>query len=74
MMKLIITNEGDMEYGIDRLAELAKMTGRTTAILSFPTEKMKKVFLKNTAQEFARRGISRPINLDVVFLIDSNME
>jgi len=66
MAHLIIENEGDMEHGLDYAFKLAVTKGNCKKLrISFPSEGMMTIFVRNLFETFLTNDVSHNNGLDI---------
>lgn len=75
MTHIIISSEGDMESGIEKATELAKLEAANLT-LEFPSENFAKVFMENMFVAFIDAKVPKDsnMNLNVMFPMENDNE
>ena len=68
-MKILVNCEGDLEEGIDRVIDLARLGGKKKVFLCFPSKGLCKIFLGNLSRAIDDSGVDKPVNIDAFFVI-----
>jgi 3-dehydroquinate synthetase len=69
MSKLIVGSEHDMERGIAEIIKLAKLKGKKTITLCFPSESLWDIFQEELKKEIIESKVTIPINVEAEVII-----
>ena len=69
-MKMIIKCEEDIEWGVGELIKLAKLPGNKKVTLSFPSEVIHEIFVKDLREGFLNdEDVPSNVNIDADVIV-----
>ena len=66
---MMISCEGDLEFGIKTMLKLAVMDGKKTILIAFPSKGMCDIFFDNLLYAFEYMNIKEPVNIDAILVM-----
>ena len=70
IMEMIIKCEEDIEWSIKELVKLAKLPGKKKVLLTFPSEIVYSVFIKDLQEEFLHtEDVPSNVNIDADVIV-----